>query len=284
MLNLERVTELEKKAMQTRRDILRMVHAAQSGHPGGSLGCADFLTALFSEVMDRKPDEFRVDGKGQDMFFLSNGHITPVLYSCLARAGYFDIKELAEFRKLGSRLQGHPSVHSGLPGIHVASGSLGQGTSVAVGAAEAKRLNHDKGLVYVLTGDGELEEGQNWEAFQYAGAKKVDNLIVTVDYNKKQIDGSTDDVMNLLDLNAKFSAFGFEVFEGNGNSMPELLTILELAKEACGKGRPVAFLMHTEMGCGVDFMMGTHKWHGTPPNDEQLAAGLAQLEETLGDY
>ena len=270
--------------MQTRRDILRMVHAAQSGHPGGSLGCADFLTALFSEVMDRKPDEFRVDGKGQDMFFLSNGHITPVLYSCLARAGYFDIKELAEFRKLGSRLQGHPSVHSGLPGIHVASGSLGQGTSVAVGAAEAKRLNHDKGLVYVLTGDGELEEGQNWEAFQYAGAKKVDNLIVTVDYNKKQIDGSTDDVMNLLDLNAKFSAFGFEVFEGNGNSMPELLTILELAKEACGKGRPVAFLMHTEMGCGVDFMMGTHKWHGTPPNDEQLAAGLAQLEETLGDY
>ena len=284
MLNLERVTELEKKAMQTRRDILRMVHAAQSGHPGGSLGCADFLTALFSEVMDRKPDEFRVDGKGQDMFFLSNGHITPVLYSCLARAGYFDIKELAEFRKLGSRLQGHPSVHSGLPGIHVASGSLGQGTSVAVGAAEAKRLNHDKGLVYVLTGDGELEEGQNWEAFQYAGAKKVDNLIVTVDYNKKQIDGSTDDVMNLLDLNAKFSAFGFEVFEGNGNSMPKLLTILELAKEACGKGRPVAFLMHTEMGCGVDFMMGTHKWHGTPPNDEQLAAGLAQLEETLGDY
>lgn len=284
MLNLERVTELEKKAMQTRRDILRMVHAAQSGHPGGSLGCADFLTALFSEVMDRKPDEFRVDGKGQDMFFLSNGHITPVLYSCLARAGYFDIKELAEFRKLGSRLQGHPSVHSGLPGIHVASGSLGQGTSVAVGAAEAKRLNHDKGLVYVLTGDGELEEGQNWEAFQYAGAKKVDNLIVTVDYNKKQIDGSTDDVMNLLDLNAKFSAFGFEVFEGNGNSMPELLTILELAKEACGKGRPVAFLMHTEMGCGVDFMMGTHKWHGTPPNDEQLAAGLAQLKETLGDY
>ena len=284
MLNLERVTELEKKAMQTRRDILRMVHAAQSGHPGGSLGCADFLTALFSEVMDRKPDEFRVDGKGQDMFFLSNGHIPPVLYSCLARAGYFDIKELAEFRKLGSRLQGHPSVHSGLPGIHVASGSLGQGTSVAVGAAEAKRLNHDKGLVYVLTGDGELEEGQNWEAFQYAGAKKVDNLIVTVDYNKKQIDGSTDDVMNLLDLNAKFSAFGFEVFEGNGNSMPKLLTILELAKEACGKGRPIAFLMHTEMGCGVDFMMGTHKWHGTPPNDEQLAAGLAQLEETLGDY
>lgn len=284
MLNLERVTELEKKAMQTRRDILRMVHAAQSGHPGGSLGCADFLTALFSEVMDRKPNEFRLDGKGQDMFFLSNGHITPVLYSSLARAGYFDIKELAEFRKLGSRLQGHPSVHSGLPGIHVASGSLGQGTSVAVGAAEAKRLNRDKGLVYVLTGDGELEEGQNWEAFQYAGAKKVDNLIVTVDYNKKQIDGSTDDVMNLLDLNAKFSAFGFEVFEGNGNSMPELLTILELAKEACGKGRPVAFLMHTEMGCGVDFMMGTHKWHGTPPNDEQLAAGLAQLEETLGDY
>ncbi len=270
--------------MQTRRDILRMVHAAQSGHPGGSLGCADFLTALFSEVMDRKPDAFRVDGKGQDMFFLSNGHITPALYSCLARAGYFEISELASFRKLGSRLQGHPSVHSGLPGIHVASGSLGQGTSVAIGAAEAKKLDHDPSIVYVLTGDGELQEGQNWEAFMYAGAKHVDNLIVTVDYNKKQIDGSTDDVMNLLDLGAKFNAFGFTVFEGNGNSMPELLTILELAREACGKGQPVAFQMHTEMGCGVDFMMGTHKWHGTPPNDEQLAAGLAQLEETLGDY
>ena len=284
MLDLEKVTELERKAEQTRRDILRMVHAAQSGHPGGSLGCADFLTALFSEVMRRRPEQFRVDGKGQDMFFLSNGHITPALYSCLARAGYFDVSELATFRKLGSRLQGHPSIHSGLPGIHVASGSLGQGTSVAIGAAEAKKLDRDEGIVYVLTGDGELEEGQNWEAFMYAGAKQVDNLIVTVDYNKKQIDGSTDDVMNLLDLNAKFTAFGFEVFEGNGNSMPELLTILELAREACGKGHPVAFLMHTEMGCGVDFMMGTHKWHGTPPNDEQLAAGLAQLKETLGDY
>ena len=284
MLNLERVTELEKRATQTRRDILRMVHAVQSGHPGGSLGCTDFLTALFSEVMDRKPENFRADGKGQDMFFLSNGHITPALYSCLARAGYFDIKELASFRKLGSRLQGHPSVHSGLPGIHVASGSLGQGTSIAIGAAEAKKLDRDPSLVYVLTGDGELEEGQNWEAFMYAGAKQVDNLIVTVDYNKKQIDGSTDQVMNLLDLNAKFTAFGFEVFEGNGNSMAELLTILDLTKEACGKGHPVAFLMHTEMGYGVDFMMGTHKWHGTPPNDEQLAAGLAQLEETLGDY
>ncbi|MBO4773545.1 MAG: transketolase [Bacteroidales bacterium] len=284
MLHLERVTELEKKAMQTRRDILRMVHTAQSGHPGGSLGCADFLTALFSEVMDRKPDTFRADGHGQDMFFLSNGHITPALYSCLARAGYFDIHELGSFRQLGSRLQGHPSIHSGLPGIHVASGSLGQGTSVAIGAAEAKKLNHDPSLVYVLTGDGELQEGQNWEAFMYAGAKQVDNLIVTVDYNKKQIDGSTDDVMNLLDLDAKFNAFGFTVFEGNGNSMPELLTILELAKEACGKGHPVAFLMHTEMGYGVDFMTGNHKWHGTPPNDEQLAAGLAQLEETLGDY
>ena len=284
MLDLEKVTELERKAEQTRRDILRMVHAAQSGHPGGSLGCADFMTALFSEVMRRRPEQFRVDGKGQDMFFLSNGHITPALYSCLARAGYFDVSELATFRKLGSRLQGHPSIHSGLPGIHVASGSLGQGTSVAIGAAEAKKLDRDEGIVYVLTGDGELEEGQNWEAFMYAGAKQVDNLIVTVDYNKKQIDGSTDDVMNLLDLNAKFTAFGFEVFEGNGNSMPELLTILELARVACGKGHPVAFLMHTEMGCGVDFMMGTHKWHGTPPNDEQLAAGLAQLKETLGDY
>ena len=284
MLNLQRVTELEKKAMQSRRDILRMVHSAQSGHPGGSLGCADFMTALFSEVMQRDPSAFTVDGKGQDMFFLSNGHITPCLYSCLARAGYFDTKELGSFRQLGSRLQGHPSVHSGLPGVHVASGSLGQGTSVAIGAAEAKKLNHDNSLVYVLTGDGELEEGQNWEAFMYAGAKHLDNLIVTVDYNKKQIDGSTDDVMNLLDLNAKFSSFGFEVFEGNGNNMAELLTILDLCKEACGKQHPVAFLMHTEMGYGVDFMMGTHKWHGTPPNDEQFAKAMAQLEETIGDY
>lgn len=284
MLNLQRVTELEKKAVQSRRDILRMVHSAQSGHPGGSLGCADFMTALFSEVMKRNPAEFSVDGKGQDMFFLSNGHITPCLYSCLARAGYFDIKELGTFRKLGSRLQGHPSVHSTLPGIHVASGSLGQGVSVAIGAAEAKKLNNDNSLVYVLTGDGELEEGQNWEAFMYAGAKQVDNLIVTIDYNKKQIDGSTDDVMNLLDLNAKLSSFGFEVFEGNGNNMAELLTILDLCKSACGQKHPVAFLMHTEMGYGVDFMMGTHKWHGTPPNDEQFARAIAQLEETLGDY
>lgn len=284
MLNLERVTALEKQAEQTRRDILRMVHAVQSGHPGGSLGCADFLTALFSEAMRRDPAAFRTDGKGQDMFFLSNGHITPALYSCLARAGYFEVSELATFRKLGSRLQGHPSVHSGLPGVHIASGSLGQGTSVAIGAAEAKKLNRDKGIVYVLAGDGELDEGQNWEAFMYAGAKGVDNLIVTIDYNKKQIDGSTDKVMSLLDLNAKFKAFGFEVFEGNGNDMAETLTVLDKAKAACGKGHPVAFLMHTEMGCGVDFMMGTHKWHGTPPNDEQLKAGLAQLEETLGDY
>ncbi len=284
MLNRERVTELEKRATQTRRDILRMVHAVQSGHPGGSLGCTDFMTALFSEVLNCPKDQFTVDGKGHDMFFLSNGHITPALYSTLARAGYFDVKELATFRKMGTRLQGHPSVHSGVPGIHVASGSLGQGTSVAVGAAEAKKLNSDPSIVYVLTGDGELEEGQNWEAFMYAGAKQVDNLIVTVDYNKKQIDGSTDKVMNLLDLGAKFKAFGFEVFEGNGNRMEEVLNILESAKKACGKGHPIAFLMHTEMGYGVDFMMGTHKWHGTPPNDEQLAAGLAQLEETLGDY
>lgn len=284
MLNPTRVTELEKKAEQSRRDILRMVHGAQSGHPGGSLGCVDFMTALFSEVMNCHPDSFRVDGKNQDMFFLSNGHITPCLYSCLARTGYFNIEELGDFRKLNTRLQGHPSIHGGLPGIHAASGSLGQGVSVAIGAAEAKKLNNDPCMVYVLTGDGELDEGQNWEAFMYAGAKQVDNLIVVVDYNKKQIDGSTDKVMNLLDLSAKFEAFGFEVFEGNGNNMAELLTILNLAKEACGKKRPVVFLMHTEMGCGVDFMMGTHKWHGTPPNDEQFENAMSQLKETIGDY
>ena len=284
MFNKERITALEKQATQSRRDILRMVYAAQSGHPGGSLGCIDYMTALFAEIMNRKPDNFRMDGKNQDMFFLSNGHITPCLYSALARSGYFNIKELAAFRLLGSRLQGHPSIHDHLPGIHVASGSLGQGISVAVGAAQAKKLNNDDNLVYVLAGDGELQEGQNWEALMYAGAKKVDNLILTIDYNQKQIDGSINDVVDLGNLKAKFEAFGWQVIEGNGNNMSELLSLLLQAKSETGKGKPVAFLMHTEMGCGVDFMMGTHKWHGTPPNEEQFKAAIAQIEETLGDY
>jgi transketolase len=284
MIKKERVTELEKKATQSRRDILRMVHAAQSGHPGGSLGCIDFLTALFSEVMQRNPKDFTIDGKNQDMFFISNGHITPGLYSALARAGYFDVKELDTFRKLDSRLQGHPSSHIQLPGVHIASGSLGQGTSVAVGAAQAKKLNKDPHLIYVLTGDGELQEGQNWEAFMYAGAKKVDNLILTVDYNQKQIDGPLDSVLDLGDLAAKFKAFGWTVLQGNGNNIQEVLNLLAQAKEASGKSKPVVFIMHTEMGYGVDFMMGTHKWHGTPPNDEQFANAMSQIEETLGDY
>lgn len=284
MFRKERVTELEKKATQSRRDILRMVHAAQSGHPGGSLGCIDFMTALFSEVMQRNPNDFRMDGNGQDMFFLSNGHITPCLYSALARANYFDINELGGFRKLGSRLQGHPSVHDHLPGIHVASGSLGQGVSVAVGAAEAKKLNNDNSIVYALAGDGELQEGQNWEAFMYAGSKKVDNLILAIDYNLKQIDGAVNDVMDLGNLSAKFEAFGWHVLHGNGNKMSEVLTLLTQAKEMSGKGKPIAYIMQTEMGYGVDFMMGTHKWHGAPPNDNQFAAAIAQVEETLGDY
>jgi len=284
MFRKERVTELEKKATQSRRDILRMVHAAQSGHPGGSLGCIDFMTALFSEVMQRNPNDFRMDGNGQDMFFLSNGHITPCLYSALARANYFDINELGGFRKLGSRLQGHPSVHNHLPGIHVASGSLGQGVSVAVGAAEAKKLNNDNSIVYALAGDGELQEGQNWEAFMYAGSKKVDNLILAIDYNLKQIDGAVNDVMDLGNLSAKFEAFGWHVLHGNGNKMSEVLTLLTQAKEMSGKGKPIAYIMQTEMGYGVDFMMGTHKWHGAPPNDDQFAAAIAQVEETLGDY
>ncbi|MDY0015243.1 MAG: transketolase [Bacteroidales bacterium] len=284
MFRKERVTELEKKATQSRRDILRMVHAAQSGHPGGSLGCIDFMTALFSEVMQRNPNDFRMDGNGQDMFFLSNGHITPCLYSALARANYFDINELGGFRKLGSRLQGHPSVHDHLPGIHVASGSLGQGVSVAVGAAEAKKLNNDNSIVYALAGDGELQEGQNWEAFMYAGSKKVDNLILAIDYNLKQIDGAVNDVMDLGNLSAKFEAFGWHVLHGNGNKMSEVLTLLTQAKEMSGKGKPIAYIMQTEMGYGVDFMMGTHKWHGAPPNDDQFAAAIAQVEETLGDY
>lgn len=278
-----RLLELEKMATQVRRDIVRMVHACQSGHPGGSLGCADLLVALFHEVMDRKPG-FSMDGIDEDIFFLSNGHISPVLYSTLARAGYFEISELSTFRKINSRLQGHPTTHEGLPGVRIASGSLGQGLSAAIGAALAKKLNKDDKLVYILMGDGELQEGQVWEAAMFAPHNKVDNLIAIVDYNGQQIDGSTDQVLSLGDLHAKWKAFGWNVMEMEGNQMQATLDGLAQAKAAAFKGVPTVILMHTEMGYGVDFMMGSHKWHGIAPNDEQLAAALAQLEETLGDY
>ena len=262
-----------------------MVHDAQSGHPGGSLGCADFLTALYFEVMDIDPAKFTKEGTGEDMFFLSNGHISPVLYSVMARRGYFPVEELGTFRKLHTRLQGHPTPVEGLPGIRIASGSLGQGVSVAIGAALAKKANQDPHIVYALTGDGELQEGQIWEAVMFAGAKKVDNLIVTVDHNGKQIDGPTDTVMNLGKLRAKFEAFGWMVLDMDGNDMKKCVQTLKLAKTLARNGKPVAIIMKTEMGQGVDFMMGTHKWHGTPPNDEQAEAALAQLPLTsLGDY
>lgn len=276
--------ELQNIAAQVRRDIIRMVHGAKSGHPGGSLGCADFLTTLFFQIMDIDPAKFTREGIGEDMFFLSNGHISPVLYSVMARRGYFPVKELGTFRKLHSRLQGHPTPVEGLPGIRVASGSLGQGVSVAIGAALAKKANQDPHLVYVLTGDGELQEGQIWEALMFAGAKKVDNLILTVDYNGKQIDGPTDSVLSLGKLRAKFEAFGWMVLEMNGNDIKKCTQTLTLAKTIAKNGKPVAILMKTEMGMGVDFMMGTHKWHGSAPNDEQAAAALAQLPVTLGDY
>jgi len=277
------IQKLEQTATQVRRDIVRMVHSCQSGHPGGSLGCADLFVALYFEVMDRK-SEFDMDGKGEDLFFLSNGHISPVFYSTLARAGYFDVKELATFRKINSRLQGHPTTHDGLPGIRMASGSLGQGISVGIGAALTKKLNGDDKLVFVLTGDGELQEGQIWEAAMFAPHNKVDNLIVIVDYNKQQIDGSTDLVLSLGDLEAKWKAFGWEVMNMDGNNMQEVVSTLNEAKSKTGKGSPIVILMKTEMGNGVDFMMGSHKWHGVAPNDEQLASALTQLEETLGDY
>lgn len=277
--------ELQNIAAQVRRDIIRMVHDAKSGHPGGSLGCADFLTALYFEVMDIDPAKFTKEGVGEDMFFLSNGHISPVLYSVMARKGYFPVEELGTFRKLHTRLQGHPTPVEGLPGIRIASGSLGQGVSVAIGAALAKKANQDSHIVYALTGDGELQEGQIWEAVMFAGAKKVDNLIVTVDHNGKQIDGPTDTVMNLGKLRAKFEAFGWMVLDMNGNDMKKCVQTLKLAKTLARNGKPVAIIMKTEMGQGVDFMMGTHKWHGTPPNDEQAEAALAQLPVTsLGDY
>ena len=280
-MNTQQLTDL---TTQVRRDILRMVHKVNSGHPGGSLGCAEFLVCLYNEVMDFKLP-FSMEGKDEDLFFLSNGHISPVFYSVLARRGFFPIKELNTFRLLNSRLQGHPTPHEGLEGVRVASGSLGQGLSVAIGAALAKKLNGDKHLVYTLHGDGELQEGQIWEAAMYAGGKGVDNLIATVDYNQKQIDGPTDKVLPLGNLRAKWEAFGWQVIDiEKGNDISAILKGLAEAKVLTGKGKPVCILLHTEMGNGVDFMMGTHAWHGKAPNDEQLAKALAQNAETLGDY
>lgn len=280
-MNTQQLTDL---TTQVRRDILRMVHKVNSGHPGGSLGCAEFLVCLYNEVMDFKLP-FSMEGKDEDLFFLSNGHISPVFYSVLARRGFFPIKELNTFRLLNSRLQGHPTPHEGLEGVRVASGSLGQGLSVAIGAALAKKLNGDKHLVYTLHGDGELQEGQIWEAAMYAGGKGVDNLIATVDYNQKQIDGPTDKVLPLGNLRAKWEAFGWQVIDiEKGNDIGAILKGLAEAKALTGKGKPVCILLHSEMGNGVDFMMGTHAWHGKAPNDEQLAKALAQNAETLGDY
>ncbi len=271
-------------ATQVRRDIVRMVHAVQSGHPGGALGCADFMTALYTSVLNHDPKNFTMDGRGQDMFFLSNGHLSAVWYSVLARTGYFPISELATFRKLNSRLQGHPTPAEHLPGIRIASGSLGQGLSVALGSALAKRLDKDPNLVYTLHGDGELQEGQIWEAAMFAAGRKVDNIIATVDYNGKQIDGPVDDVMPLGNLRAKWEAFGWLVLEMNGHDFDEILAILAEAKTLTGHGKPVIILMHTHMGQGVDFMVDKHQWHGSPPSNKDLESALAQLEETLGDY
>ncbi|WP_338730929.1 transketolase [Mangrovimonas cancribranchiae] len=275
---------LEDLVIQVRRDILRMVHKVNSGHPGGSLGCTEFFVALYNEIMEQN-DEFNMDGIGEDLFFLSNGHISPVYYSVLARTGYFPVDELNTFRLINSRLQGHPTTHEGLPGIRIASGSLGQGMSVAIGAAQAKKLNNDKHLIYSLHGDGELQEGQNWEAIMYASAKKVDNLIATVDLNGQQIDGSTDDVLDMGDVKSKFEAFGWIVIEiEEGNNLEAILKGMAEAKNKTGQEKPVCVLLKTVMGNGVDFMMHTHAWHGKAPNDEQLAIGLEQNPETLGDY
>jgi transketolase len=278
------LAKLQEVASQVRRDVVRMVNSSKSGHPGGSLGAADIITALYFEVMNHNANPFSMDGNGEDMFFLSNGHICPVWYSVLARSGYFPIEELGTLRQLGTRLQGHPATHEELPGIRFASGSLGQGLSVALGAAQAKKLNNDNSLVYCLTGDGELQEGQVWEAALYASAKKIDNIIVITDYNQKQIDGPLDEVLDMQDMKAKWLAFGWEVLEMQGNNMTDVLNVLNKAAELSGNGKPVYILAHTEMGFGVDFMMGTHKWHGVAPNDEQLVAALSQLPETLGDY
>lgn len=278
------INELKRIASQVRRDIVRMVHGVQSGHPGGSLGCTEYMVALYFGLMEHKR-EFNMEGKGEDLFFLSNGHISPVWYSVLARSGYFPVEELASFRKIDSRLQGHPATEEGLPGIRIASGSLGQGLSVALGAALGKKLNGDSRLVYSLHGDGELQEGQIWEAAMFAAHHKVDNIISTVDYNGQQIDGPTAEVMSLGDLRSKWEAFGWEVMDlPEGNNMEAVLKALGEAQQLTGKGKPVVILMQTEMGNGVDFMEGSHKWHGIAPNDEQLEQALAQLEETLGDY
>ena len=276
--------ELQNFTQQVRRDILRMVHAVNSGHPGGSLGCAEFFTVLYQEVMEYSTD-FSMDGKNEDLFFLSNGHISPVYYSVLARSGFFPVAELATFRHIDSRLQGHPTTHEKLPGVRIASGSLGQGMSIVLGAAEAKKLNNDNKLIYSLHGDGELQEGQNWEAIMYASAKKIDNIICTIDLNGKQIDGETDDVLHMGDVKKKFEAFDWDVLEvKEGNDVEAIKKGLVEAKSRTGKGKPVCILLYTEMGNGVDFMMHTHAWHGKAPNDDQLEVALAQNPATLGDY
>ena len=278
--NLE---SLEKFTSQVRRDIVRMVHAQNSGHPGGSLGCVEYFTAIYKVIMNHSSN-FSMDGKNEDLFFLSNGHISPVFYSVLARTGYFPVKELNTFRKIDSRLQGHPTTHEGLPGVRVASGSLGQGLSVAIGAATTKKLNKDSSLVYTLHGDGELQEGQIWEAALYASAKKVDNLISTIDFNGRQIDGDVDDVLSLGNLEEKWNAFGWKTLSCNGNNLQEMIATLETAKSLTGKKQPIMIIMKTEMGYGIDYMMGSHKWHGVAPNDEQLEIALNQQVESLGDY
>ena len=281
---MPKVSELQDITTQVRRDILKMVHKVNSGHPGGSLGCTEFIVSLYNEIMELK-EGFDMDGKNEDLFFLSNGHISPVFYSVLARRGYFPIDELSTFRLLNSRLQGHPTTHEGLPGVRIASGSLGQGMSVAIGAAQAKKLNNDSSIVYSLHGDGELQEGQNWEAILYASGKKVDNLISTIDLNGKQIDGATDDVLPMGSIKAKFEAFDWDVLEiKEGNNLEAILEGMKDAKSRTGKGKPVCVLLHTMMGNGVDFMMHTHAWHGKAPNDEQLENALSQNAETLGDY
>ena len=277
------MASLQETASQIRRDIVRMVHGVQSGHPGGSLGCADFLTALYFKTMKHNPS-FSMDGVGEDLFFLSNGHISPLLYSCLARTGYFPVSELGTFRKLNTRLQGHPTTHEHLPGIRIASGSLGQGLSVGIGAALAKKLNGDDRLVYTLHGDGELQEGQIWEALMFAAHHKVDNLIATIDWNGQQIDGPTEQVISLGNISEKFEAFGWTTLSMQGNDMDDVVKVLEEAKSLTGQGKPIAIMMHTLMGKGVDFMENDHGWHGIAPNDDQLAKALAQLPETMGDY
>ena len=283
VLKLISMTSLSNTAQQIRRDIVRMVHGVQSGHPGGSLGCTDFLTALYFKVMKHNP-AFNMDALQEDVFVLSNGHISPVFYSCLARSGYFPVSELDSFRKLGTRLQGHPTTHEHLPGVRIASGSLGQGLSVAIGAALSKKLNQDDHLVYSLHGDGELQEGQIWEAVMFAAHNKVDNLIATVDWNGQQIDGPTEKVLSLGNIKEKFEVFGWTTIDMQGNDMDDVVAKLELAKSLTGQGKPIAIMMHTLMGKGVDFMENDHGWHGIAPNDDQLAKALGQLEETLGDY